>query len=244
MATWSGGLNGIDVSSNQPDNVVTDVSYDFIIIKISGATYGGSFENQGFTKFSNVPSSARKGVYHFAGGGNPEDEALYFVTQLNKIDTSKTALFLDWESMDDTGVSGSNKTFGTSEASEWISRFLAFVKEKTGKSMGVYMSASAQSQLPSDIGTSQRWIAQYPDYNTISGFPDSVWTDGTYEQPAVYQFTSSLSLSGYSGRLDGDKLYNIEAWDALAGGSIIPTPTPTPTNFHKSKIWMWIRYHY
>lgn len=242
MAYWTGGLNGVDVAPTlQGSNITTLIEYEFIIVKITGATYGGSFERQrGFNEcFSAIPDGKRRGIYHFAGGGNVTDEANYFISALDGVDLTNTVLILDWESMDDTGASGANKTFGTSGANSWISSFLSIVKEKTGKDAIVYMSASAQSQLPEEVTTTRRWIAQYANDDTINGYPDSVWTDGTYSQPLAYQYTSHLILSGYSGRLDGDKLYDAEQWDKLAGGSVTP-PTPTPPTIKKVKIkYIW-----
>lgn len=213
-------LNGIDVSSYQPSDITARVAADFAIVK---TTQGTSYVNpKANAQIANAQATGKEiGIYHYAGGGNPESEADYFINNsANYI--RKAVLVLDWES-------NQNASWGNTD---WATRFVNRVKARTGVIPMVYVQASAvwQVQGARNAGAGL-WVAQYASMSP-TGYQSNPWKYGAYSE-AMRQYTSNGVLPGYSGRLDlnifaGDRT----AWRKYANPSgstaTVPTPAPTP----------------
>lgn len=160
------------------------------------------------------------GFYHFARENDPAAEAEYFVNETWNYFGNGVPI-LDYE------TSNWNNR-------EWCELFMSKVHELTGVWPMLYISAYivpefSDSWIPQTCGL---WLAGYP-------YPAESWTNdnmpysiGEWEFCAIWQFTSSLQLSGYSGNLDGNIAYmDADAWMKYTGApwqDIEPLPDPKP----------------
>lgn len=205
-------LKGIDISKWQAGIDLSKIDTDFVICK---ATEGVGYTDKNCDGFYQQAKSLGKklGVYHFARPdlrNTATAEADWFVRE-TKGYHKEAILILDWESGDLGNVT-------------WAKQWLDRVYEKTGVKPVIYMSASVMhsydwsSVANADYGL---WVANYGSNNgtaqesVFDRYPLKYWS--FY---ALWQYTSTGKLSGYSGNLDlnyfsGDK----EAWDKYAGGS-------------------------
>lgn len=205
-------MNGIDISGWQKGIDVASVPCDFVIIK---ATQGTSYINKDCDRAYQQAKAAGKllGVYHYFSGGDPYEEAEFFVKNIEGY-IREAILVLDWES-------GENSKFN--QGPSVAKPFLDKVTELTGVRPLIYMSKSVcrtwdWSSVAELYGL---WVAQYAN-NNLTGYQDNPWTDkngyGAWNGPAIYQYSSSGRLSGYNGNLDINIAYmDANAWKAYAG---------------------------
>lgn len=211
----SQGLDGIDISSWQPDLVPAKVDADFIIVKATG---GKSYTNPYFKLHANATLKAGKllGLYHFACDrghvGTAQQEADHFVSAVGPY-IGKAVLVLDWEA--DALLKGTS----------WAKTFLDRVYSKTGVRPLIYMSKSyTRSYNWSSVASNYKlWVAQYPNRNR-TGYKTSPWTDsygyGAWSAPTMFQYTANGRISGYGSDLDLNKFYGTAAtWRKLAAKS-------------------------
>lgn len=212
-------LNGIDVSSWQPADVTERVAGDFAIVKV---TQGTGYVNPSATAQLNaaVRSGKEIGVYHYAGGGDCNAEADYFLTHTRPW-IGKAVLALDWEQ-------NQNAAWGNAN---WSTCFVRRVKARTGVTPMVYVQQSALWQVAgARAENSGLWVAQYASM-TPTGYQNNPWRLGG-DGEAMRQYTSSGLLPGYSGYLDlnyfrGDRTQ----WRKYAnpsGAATAPAPAPAP----------------
>ena len=222
-------LKGIDISNHQRGIDLSRIDCDFVIVK---ATEGKSYVDPSCdTFFQQALSLGKKlGVYHFANNpqNSAEQEANWFINN-TKGYIGKAIPVLDWESKDTSNVAW---------ALEWLQR----VEKAYGCKPLIYMSESVVNRhnwSPVVAGNYGLWVAKYrdnnPDYNydmSNAGSKPSVKYWGFY---ALWQWTSTGRLNGWSGNLDLDEFYgDAKAWDAYVGkgeGEIdesAPTPEPAP----------------
>lgn len=219
-------LKGIDISKWQAGIDLSKIDTDFVICK---ATEGVGYTDKNCDGFYQQAKRLGKklGVYHFARpdlGNTAKAEADWFVRE-TKGYHKEAILVLDWEAGNLGNIS-------------WAKAWLDRVYEKTGVKPIIYMSASIMRQydwssvVNADYGL---WVANYGSNNgtaqesVFDRYPLKYWT--FY---ALWQYTSTGKLSGYSGNLDlnyfsGDK----EAWDKYAGGKP-STSTSTSKPLEKS----------
>jgi GH25 family lysozyme M1 (1,4-beta-N-acetylmuramidase) len=214
--TYAELLDGIDVSSHQPENIGYLVDYDFMIVK---ATEGDYYRNPNFKAQAGAALARGKklGIYHYAGEydfadpeaevPDPVVEAQFFITTVGQDYINKAIFILDYE--------GSALHNGR----EWVRAFQNEVKRLTGVSCGVYCSASpAADQLIPQLCSEQGalfWNANYRYGDmTMYGYRHDIIPDLPCQ---IYQYTSVGRLAGYSGNLDMDLFYGtIYDWDYWA----------------------------
>lgn len=220
-------LQGIDVSGWQPSDITSRVTADFAIVKTTQGT--GYVNPKANAQIANARKTGKEiGIYHYAGGGDCNAEADYFLRHSAGY-VRKAVLILDWES--DQNAQWGNGAWPTC----WVNR----VKQRTnGVIPMVYVQASAVNQVAgARAAGSGLWVAQYAT-TAPTGYQDHPWKLGAYGE-AMRQYTSSGVLPGYSGYLDlnvfrGDRT----AWRKCAdpsgstggGGSSTPAPAPTPSH--------------
>ena len=214
-------LQGIDISSWQTGIDLTAVPADFVIMKATQGTYYISPDCD--RQYQQARNMGRlRGVYHYAGGGDPISEADYFLAQIDGY-IHDALLVLDWEGEDNPQFHSGNDVY-------WCKTWLDHVYERTGVRPLLYISQSEMYRF-SDIGNYGFWIAQYADMNP-TGYQDSPWNEDAYSC-AIRQYSSSGTLPGYSGYLDINKFYgDAGAWNAYAnptGEELPPAPAPAPT---------------
>jgi GH25 family lysozyme M1 (1,4-beta-N-acetylmuramidase) len=239
VLSTSTGLNGIDISywQGDPDNGglnPANISADFIIVKV---TEGISYVNQYWMRQVELALSSGKlvGLYHFASSDSSmTNQADYFVSNINSYSNSHSGtkllgqclLFLDWES---SGVLGT----GPSNAKVFLDR----VADTTGVDPIIYMNASCSNNYDwSSVKNAgyDLWVAQYPYRYEMKPTGERSTPLTNYESNPVkisasygawgtdcllYQYTSTGTLSGYSGYLDFDKFYGTRS-DWLSKASL------------------------
>lgn len=213
-ASAAGTMDGIDVSNWQRGIEVDEMDMDFVICK---ATEGTSYINPDCDRvYQDAKRSGKKtGVYHYASGRDALAEAKFFVDNISNY-IGESILVLDFEAD------------AVNEGVGWAKDFLDAVYNMTGVKPLIYMSRSVVNRYDwssvHDAGYGLWVAAYYKGYTTIYGFEDNPTLYGSVDawegELALYQYTSSGRLSGWSGNLDLDKFYGDEStWDAFAGYS-------------------------
>lgn len=229
-------LYGIDVSSNQPENIFTRVKADFGIVKMSGNPqgYNWNYVNPYAKKQSDdiYKKTGMLGLYHFTWGKDANTEADFFVDQVRKLGyLGKAMLVIDYEAQ------------AVNLGGKWVKAFADRVKAKAGYSPVIYASGSViMSQDLARFGY-DLWCANYyKGYDQIEGYDTSgMKIYPGCEKSVLWQFTSVGYLDGYSNPLDLDVFYGDKAkWQQLAGmKSTVPSkpdgkPKPQPTPAKKT----------
>jgi GH25 family lysozyme M1 (1,4-beta-N-acetylmuramidase) len=205
-------LNGIDISHHQKGLNLSEIRYDFAIIK---ATEGVNFADPCFNDFMRKADSLGKclGFYHFARPerNSAKAEAKFFYDKAVKW-FGKAIPVLDWESSGKANVA-------------WAKEWLDTVYSMTGIKPMIYMSESVVNQYDwsrvagADYGL---WVAKYKDMQTDRNYdmskagnkPQVKW----WKFYALWQWTSSGRLDGYKGNIDCDVFYGDRAaWKKYAG---------------------------
>lgn len=205
-------MNGIDVSNYQRGLDLSKVDIDFVIIKATEGTSLVMDTCDGFYQQAKQ-LGIHRGIYHFARPeyNSAEAEAAYFLKHTQGY-RNDAIMALDWES---PGCTDPN----------WALTWLNYVYNQTGVRPLIYMSDSvARNQnwtnvIAADYGL---WVAKYrdyePDYNFDMSNAGSDPTGGSWPFYAMWQWTSSGRLDGYSGNLDCNIFYgSVNAWNAYAG---------------------------
>lgn len=219
-APAASALQGIDVSSWQPSDITERVAGEFAIVKV---TQGTSYVNPRAESqlAAAVRSGKEVGLYHYAGGGNCENEADYFVAHAGGW-VGKAVLALDWEA-------NQNASWGNAQ---WSTCFVRRVKARTGVVPMVYVQQSALWQVAgARAENAGLWVAQYASMSP-TGYQNQPWRLGN-DAEAMRQYTSSGLLPGYSGYLDLDYFRGDRtAWRKYAnpnGSAAAPAPAPKPS---------------
>lgn len=197
ISNWQAGL---DVAS-----VVRNGGLGAVVVK---ATEGIGFVDKSCDGFVTQcrKNGIRFGFYHFARNNDAAAEAEFFRNNTRGYEKQGIPI-LDWEA-------------GQSIA--WVNRFVERYHALTGVWPWVYGNAWRfnQGTVNTNCG---RWIAGYPK-NGITDIAYGEKHDMPYRVNnglvCAWQFSSSVLINGYSGRLDGDIFYgDATAWDKYAGGS-------------------------
>lgn len=155
------------------------------------------------------------GFYHFARNNNAAAEAEFFRNNTKGYEHRGIPI-LDWEA-------------GQSIA--WVNQFVEHYHALTGIWPWVYGNAWRfnKGTVNPNCG---RWIAGYPsngitdiNYGMNNNMPYSVNGGGV----CAWQFSSSVRIGGFGGKLDGDVFYgDTAAWAMYAGGSVAPSAPAAP----------------
>lgn len=217
-------LKGIDISGHQAGINLNVIDTDFIVIKSS--------EGVGWTdpQFVNNLNKARAtgklvGFYHFARpfastGNTAVAEAESFLTIVKPYLQVGDVLVLDWEAENQQNT-------------VWAKEWLDIVAAQTDSTPLIYMNQStANAHNWSDVKIKYKlWLAQYPS-SVIQGYGPLIEKYGSVPgwSVAMWQYTSTGRLSGWSGNLDLNVFYgNAADWKVLGIQSKVPTvPDPVP----------------
>lgn len=180
-------MRGIDVyhGDGYPLKTVPAKAYeesDFIIIKAtqheSNYKYADYFKPVCEKAFAD---GKLVGAYHYASGDNPEKEAEYFLSVVNKY-IGKIILALDWEA-------GQNKSWGNKT---WAKRFTDYIEKKTGIKCFLYTNMDGISQCTNLANKVPLWFAGYPKNENSWSIPKwpSHYSTRPWMQYEIWQFTS------------------------------------------------------
>lgn len=224
-----GYLNGIDVSSNQPEDICSRVPYDFAIVKVGG---NPNRDCKGrYLKWNYVNPYLQKqveeayaqsqcvGLYWFCyGKTDANEEADFFVEQVAKLGMLKRAILVaDYEAD------------AVKKGRDWLRKFCKRVEAKAGYSPMIYASGSIiKEQNLGSLGY-QIWCANYYlGDKPVKGY-DTTGMKLYYAGAKMWQYTEYGYLKGYSGKLDFDRFFGSkEEWKILAGGKA-PDKEKTPS---------------
>lgn len=205
----------VDVYSGSSDNIIRDQHVQGVIIK---ATQGTGYVNPKCNHQYDLAKSLGKklGLYHYAGGGNPESEAQFFINSIrNYVGTG--ILALDWESYQ-------NSAWGDTD---WARRFVNEVHRLTNVWPLIYVQESAIWQVANCANDCGLWVAKYASMDWNSWVvPNMNVSAGAFKFVTGHQYTG--------GDMDRSIFYLDEVgWDKLANSSgaktpEVPAPKPEP----------------
>ena len=181
-------LNGVDYSGWQSASApcyTANGGAEFGIVKL---TQGTSYKNySAASQLACLRATGQEtGAYHYASGGNPENEARFFVSEAMRLGVVKSGILaLDFES-------NQNWAWGNPE---WIQRFVVSVHAQTGVWPVVYIQASGLWQLnPFVRANCAIWVAQYAS-NAATGFQSNPWNLGSAGE-SIRQYSSNGWVAG------------------------------------------------
>ena len=190
----------VDVYSGSSDSIIRDSHAQGVIVK---ATQGTSYVNPRCNHQWDLAGQLGKlrGLYHYAGGGNPEAEAQYFINNIKNY-VGKAVLILDWESYQ-------NASWGNTS---WARRFVDEVHRLTGVWCLIYVQESALWQVANCAKDCGVWVAKYASMNWNSWtLPDMSVSSGAFACLTGWQFTG--------GDMDRSIFYlDANAWNKIASG--------------------------
>lgn len=171
-------LYTVDVYSGSSDNIIRDSHAQGVIVK---ATQGTGYVNPLCNHQWDLAGSLGKlrGLYHYAGGGNPETEAQYFINNIKNY-VGKGILILDWESYQNASWGNSN----------WARRFVDEVHRLTNVWPLIYVQESALWQVANCAKDCGVWVAKYASMNWNSWtVPNMSVSSGAFAALTGWQFT-------------------------------------------------------
>lgn len=216
-------LYTVDVYSGSSDSIVRDPHADGVIVK---ATQGTGYVNPRCNHQWELAGQLGKlrGLYHYAGGGNPVSEAQFFINNIRNY-VCQGVLILDWESYQ-------NASWGNTA---WARQFVEEAHRLTGIWPAIYVQESAIWQVANCADVCPLWVAWYASMNWNS------WTLPNYTpKTGAFKFITGWQFTG--GDMDRSIFYLDEAgWKKLAnptGGEVKVEnkPTPAPVN-NAAKTW-------
>ena len=215
-------LKGIDVSSHDGFNGTkfsgnTESCYqdsDFVIVK---ATQGLTYV---FSECDPIYQRAKRdgkllGVYHYAGGNDPESEAEYFYKNIKGY-IGEAIPCLDFEQYQ-------NKAWNDNS---WCLKFVKKFHELTGVYPLIYTQASAVSRIANCADLCGLWVAGYPTNNNSWDMPKFRYNISPWKAWSIWQYSSSNEKT--------DRNYaqlTKESWAKIAKGSgVVVTEEPIEAN--------------
>lgn len=205
----------VDVFSGSADSIATDSHAQGVIIK---ATQGTGYVNPKCNHQWDLAGANGKlrGLYHYAGGGDPIAEAQYFLKNISNY-VHKAILAVDWER-------NQNSAWGDTT---WVRKFVDEVHRQTGVWCVIYVQESALWQVANCANDCALWVAKYPSMNWHSWtVPNMKVSSGAFSTITGWQFTG--------GDRDRSIFYlDANGWNKLAnpaGSSSKPSNPDKPTN--------------
>ena len=207
---------GLDISEHQAGinlQKIKDAGFDYVIIRAGVKLNAGS--NRKDYNFEDFYAQARKvgldvGTYYYSQAKNTneaKEEAKCFLEYI-KGKTFEYPVYLDFESSSVKSAIGSS----ASKATEICYAFMDTMRD-AGYLVGLYGYASwfdpgyggwMSNALDNDIGKKYEfWMANY--FN--NKLPENTKTANYKNKYGMYQYTSDLTINGWSGRLDHNVCY-------------------------------------
>lgn len=204
-------LYTVDVYSGSSDSIIRDPHADGVIVK---ATQGTGYVNPRCNHQWELAGQLGKlrGLYHYAGGGNPVSEAQFFINNIRNY-VGQGVLILDWESYQNASWGNAN----------WARHFVEEVHRLTGVWPAIYVQESAIWQVANCADVCPLWVAWYASMNWNS------WTLPNYTpKTGAFKFLTGWQFTG--GDMDRSIWYlDAAAWDKFAKANVAnPTPAPQP----------------
>lgn len=203
-------VRAIDISQWQGNIDWNAVNVPIAIIKMSGGDAGLYTDSKANQNYYGAKAAGKLiGGYHFAGGGDPVNEADFFIAAMSPLEENDV-LVLDWEIEHRDPVG-------------WCTAFVNRVHDRTGVWPLFYTNGSRLNQydwspVRNNCGTWVAWYGQDPEGN----LPIS----GNY---VMHQYTSNGSVPGIAGRVDLDAWFGtIDQFKKYGWHGAAPEPVPEP----------------
>lgn len=202
----------VDVYSESNDSIVRDPHAQGVIVK---ATQGTGYVNPKCNHQWDLAGQLgrKRGLYHYAGGGNPVAEAQYFIRNIKNY-VGQAMLIIDWEK-------DQNAAWGNTN---WVRQFVDEVHRLTGVWPVIYVQESALWQVANCAKDCAVWVAKYASMQWYSWtVPNMAVSSGAFASIAGWQYTG--------GDMDRSIWYlDADAWDKFAKANVAnPTPSQQPT---------------
>lgn len=202
----------VDVFSGSADSIVTDPHAQGVIIK---ATQGTGYVNPQCNHQWDLAGANGKlrGLYHYAGGGDPISEAQYFIKNISNY-VHKGILAVDWEEKQNSAWGNTN----------WVRQFVDEVHSLTGVWCVIYVQESALNQVANCANDCGVWVAKYASMNWNSWtLPNINVSSGAFSALTGWQFTG--------GDMDRSIFYlDANGWNKLADPSSSASPANSSTS--------------
>lgn len=183
--------------------------YPMVIIKMSGGDAGLYLDSKANQNYYGAQGAGKAiGMYHFAGGGDPTNEADYFVNACSPLAVNDV-LVLDWE------VQHSNPV-------GWCQTFVQRVHDKTGVWPLIYFNGSTWNSydwtpVTKNCGVWVAWYDRDPEGTLPVGGKIYV----------AHQYTSSGSTPGIAGRVDTNAWFGtLDQFKKYGYKASTPPPQP------------------
>jgi len=202
-------IEAIDVSQYQGNINWAAVDRPIAIIKMSGGDAGLYTDSKANQNYYGAKAAGKLvGGYHFAGGGNPQNEADFFVAAMSPLEENDV-LALDWEIEHPDPVG-------------WCNAFVDRVHDRTGVwplfyTNGARLNAHDFSSVRAKCGTWVAWYGMNPEGN----LPVS----GNY---VMHQYSSTGAVPGIAGNVDHDAWFSSLDVFKKYGYHAPATPAPPP----------------
>lgn len=202
-------IYAVDVYSDSNDSIIRDPHAQAVIVK---ATQNTGYVNPKCNHQWELAGQLGKlrGLYHYAGGSNPETEAQYFINNIKNY-VGQGILALDWEK-------AQNSAWGDPT---WAKRFVIEVHRLTGVWPIIYVQESALWQVANCADVCGVWVAKYYSMQWYNwSLPNMSVSSGAFAFLTGWQYTG--------GDMDRSVFYLDEAgWKKLGnpdGNSSTSTP--------------------
>lgn len=205
VSQWQGGIDW---------NAVKNAGYQIAIIKMGGGDAGLYTDTKANANYYGAKNAGLLiAGYYFAGGGNPENEADFFLSLMSPLDTDDV-LVLDWE------IQNANPV-------DWCRRFIQRLKDRSAPIPLLYINNYTENSLDWSPVVNQS-VALYLANYAISPEQDAHLNHfATY---IMHQYTSSGTVPGISGRVDLDAWFgSADQFKAYGYHAPVSPPAPTPT---------------
>ena len=202
-----------DISRWQGDYNMNDGN-EIIVIKMSGGDDGLYLDSKANRNYYAAKSENKAiGMYHFAGGTDPVQEAHFFIRAVSPLEQNDV-LILDWEVHHADPVS-------------WCHTFIETVKNETGVIPIIYINTSTENNydwspvIQQNVGL---WVADYR-FKPQDNVPIRHWP--TY---IAHQYQGSpLDTSEWFGSKEQFQKYGYQVPQPETPPSPAPAPEPTPS---------------
>lgn len=179
--------SAVDISQYQGTIDFNSVTEPIVIMKMSGGDAGLYVDSKANQNYYGAKAAGKAlGMYHFAGGGDPANEADFFIAACSPLEKDDV-MVLDWE-------------IPHADPVGWCLVFVTRVHERTGVWPLIYMNlATLNSHVWNPVlANCGLWLAAW------NNDPDATLTDKFY---VMHQYSSNGTVSGIAGRVDLDSFF-------------------------------------
>lgn len=202
-------VTALDVSQYQGDINWAAVDRDIAIIKMSGGDAGLYTDSRATANYYGAKAAGKAvGMYHFAGGNDPVNEADFFIAACSPLEEDDV-MVLDWE-------------IPNSDPVGWCKSFRDRVHDRTGAWPLLYVNLATLNQYDWSpvLDNSGLWLAAW------NNDPEATLTNKVY---VMHQYSSNGTVPGIAGRVDLDAWFGtVDEFKKYGYHTAVTAPAPAP----------------